>query len=244
MRILNKIYSRSVLIYIIVSFSIVFSGEAFSQDVQAWLDGFIIKRIGKQIDFETNIGYNKLLKEDGWSDKYVCGTLSWQPAGWYSVEGSAEYHITEDPLAYDIREFRYFVGQKFIFVRYIKALRLDQPYFYARFEHRFLDYPADGTSEENMRMRFRLGSRVILNNTSVVPKTWYVPFYFESFINLNGEATERYSSRNRFVVGAGYALNSRWRFELVHYGQRSRHNMEDRFVRTDIMLQLKVMYYF
>jgi hypothetical protein len=43
--------------------------------------------------------------------------------------------------------------------------------------------------------------------------------------------------------GLGYMFNSKWRAEFDHYIQRSRNSIDDAVVKTDIMLQFKVMYY-
>jgi len=217
--------------------------QTHAQDVQLWLDGFVYKSFGKKWEYEGNVGVNKLLQKQGWGDIYLCNTLSWQGPWWYSAEGSLELHYTNDHQASDIIEVRPWLAQKFIFAHFVKALRLDKPHMYMRLDQRYLFYPEQDTSDVKTRLRVRFGGRVLLNNSKLTDKTFYVPFFFENFFNFNGEAIERYASRNRTVIGLGYVFNSKWRGEFDYYAQRSRNSIENELVKTDIMVQFKVMYY-
>ncbi len=214
-----------------------------AQDVQLWLDGFVYKSFGKKWEYEGNAGVNKLLQKQGWGDIYLCNTVSWQGPWWYGAEGSLELHYTNDQENSDIVEVRPWVAQKFIFAKFVKALRMDKPYMYMRLDQRFLFYPEQDTSDVKTRLRVRFGGRILLNNPQLTEKTFYIPFFFENFFNFNGEAIERYATRNRTVVGLGYMFNSKWRAEFDHYIQRSRNSIDDAIVKTDIMIQFKVMHY-
>jgi hypothetical protein len=183
------------------------------------------------------------LQKDGWADYYLCNTLSFTPFGWYYADGSVEFHYARDPESQNMTEFKVFLGQKFSYPYFFEAIHLENPYAYMRLEQRFLHYTEDGTDETKTQLRLRAGARFLLNNTTLSSGTYYIPFYFESFVNLNGEATEKFASRIRVVAGFGYAFNFRWRAELTYYGQRSRNRIEDSFVKTDNIFQLQVRYY-
>jgi len=213
-----------------------------SQDVQGWMDGFVVKPFG-YFEYEGNIGINRLLQEDGWGDYYFANTLSYQRINWYLAEAALEFHYTKDPQALNITEISMFLGQRFFFTTFIEKIHLQLPYFYLRLDNRFLNYE-DGTMDQKVRLRPRLGGRFILNNIFIGDNTWYIPFYAEYFFNFNGEAFERYASRNRFMTGVGYAFTQRLRGEFNYYGQRSRNTNEDSFVKTDMMFQVAVRYYF
>jgi hypothetical protein len=187
----------------------------------------------------------RVLHADAWRDVYLCNTFSWMITGWYTVEGSVELHYTGDPLGPDIWEVRPWLGQKFTFAQFLKTIHLERPYFYVRLDQRFLWYPEEGgTPEIKTRVRPRLGGRFILNNTSLEPKTFYIPFYAESFINLNDEATERFASIRRAMIGVGYIINPRWRTEIDYYTNRSRNTVDDDFARTDMIIQIQLRYFF
>jgi hypothetical protein len=235
--------SRRIVIPAFVLFSVLIGQKAYSQDYQVWLDGFIVKPIGNSFENETNIGVARLLQKDGWADYYLCNTLAFTPLGWYMADGSVEFHYSRDPQNQNITEFKVFLGQKFSYPHFFEAILLENPYAYMRVEQRFLHYVDDGTDEVKTRLRFRAGARLLLNNTTLSAGTYYIPFYFESFVNLNGEATERFASRIRVVGGFGYAFNYRWRAEITYYGQRSRNTIEDSFVKSDNIFQLQLRYY-
>lgn len=217
--------------------------DASSQDVQIWADGFLYKQFAAGLDNELNPGFARLMQSDGWKDIYIVNALTWQPVGWYAAEGAVEFHYTPDPQGPDIYEIRPFLGQKLIFNRFIRAIHLDKPYFYTRLDQRFLWYPEDGTQESKTRIRPRIGGRFILNSDALNIKAIYVPFFLEYFIDLNGEAKERFAYRNRFSAGVGYVINSRWRAELDYYIGRSRNSAEDDFVKTDMSFQIQIKYF-
>jgi hypothetical protein len=219
------------------------TGKSSAQDFQVWLDAYAVKPFG-YFENEVNIGYDRLLKENGWRDYYICNTLTYQRISWFAAEAAVEFHHTDDPEAVDINEIRVFASARFNFATYMPKIHLQLPYFYLRVEERNLFYPEDNTSEQKLRLRPRLGGRFLLNNNYITDNTFYIPFYYEFFINFNGEAFERYASRNRFMAGLGYGITNKARAELMYFAQRSRNSIEDSFVRTDTMFQLNFRYYF
>jgi hypothetical protein len=217
--------------------------KGYSQNTQVWIDGFVYKEFGKSWEYEANPGYNKLLAPQGWTDVYFCNTASWQVNKWYMAEGSLELHYTFDQVNENSIEVRPWVGQKFSYPKFINAIHLDKPFFYVRLDQRFLWYPESDVSETKTRFRPRIGGKFILNNTTLKSKTYYIPWFVESFINLNGEASERYASRNRIFLGLGYVFNPKWRLELDYISQRARNTFKDQFVKSDNIIWLQLKYY-
>ena len=213
------------------------------QEVQIWLDGFVYKDFGKALELETNIGWDKLIENGGWSEYYFNNTLTWTVKKWYETEGSIELHHTNDPLSTNVNELRLWIAQGFIFTPFIHCLRLEKPYFYLRIEERFLGYPEVDTTAFKTRLRPRIGGKFLIKHTKMIPKTFFMSWYFEGFINLNGEAYEQFALQNRTSVGLGYKFNEKWTTELVHYIQRSRNTIEDSFTRTDLIIQIQIKYY-
>jgi len=234
--------AKAISIIVFFQASLMFSGNVFSQDVQGWMDAFVVKPFG-YFEYEGNLGTAKLIQKDGWRDYYLANTLSYQRANWYLAEACLELHSTRDPQDQNVKEVTVFLGQRFFFTTFIKKIHLQLPYFYLRLDERNLFYE-DGSTDQKVRLRPRLGGRFILNNIFISDKTWYIPFYAEYFINFNGEAFERFASRNRFMTGVGYAFTQKLRGELNYYAQRSRNSNEDSFERTDMIFQVAVRYYF
>ncbi|GEM_PF-1294676 len=215
--------------------------ETNSQDVQGWMDAYVVKPFG-YFEYEGNLGAAFLFADNGWNDYYIANTLTYQRINWYQAEAGLELHKTIDPQAQNNNEIYMYIGQKFFFTTFIEKIHLELPYFYFRLDNRFLNYE-DGTTDQKIRFRPRLGGRFIINNIFIDKNTWYIPFYAEYFINFNGEAFERYAARNRFMTGVGYAFTRRLRAEFKYYGQRSRNTNEDSFVKTDMMFQVAVRYH-
>jgi hypothetical protein len=230
-----------VLFLGVISFCSIQKG--YSQNPQVWIDLFGYKEFGKSWEYEANPGYSKLIAPQGWTDVYFCNTASWQVNKWYMAEGSLELHYTFDPADQNSIEVRPWLGQKIIYPEFIKAIHLDKPFFYVRLDQRFLWYPESDASETKTRFRPRIGGKFLLNNTSLKSKTFYIPWYIESFINLNGEASERYASRSRKFVGLGYVFNPKWRLEIDYLSQHARNTFEDKFVKTDNIIWLQLKYY-
>jgi hypothetical protein len=237
---LNTAKVTALLIFL--QTSAINSEKAFSQDVQGWMDAFVVKPFG-YFEYEGNLGTARLIEENGWRDYYFANTFSYQRVNWYLAEAALELHYTNDPQAQNIKEVTLFIGQRFFFKNFIESIHLQLPYFYLRLDERFLNYD-DGTSDQKIRLRPRLGGRFILNNIFIDENTWYIPFYVEYFINFNGEAFERFAARNRVMTGVGYAFTQRLRTELNYYAQRSRNTNEESFVKSDMMFQVAVRYYF
>jgi hypothetical protein len=234
---------KHFLLAAIFIISSLFCEDAASQDVQAWIDGFVVATIGNSFDNELNIGHQHLMTENGWHDSYIANTFGFQPWGFYRAEGIAEFHLVKDPVAGDYNEITGTLVQRFNFAGYIDKINLELPYFLIRLDQRRLDYTDLDTTEYKTRIRFRLGGRFLLNSDNISAGTFYLPFYAESFVNLNGEAYERFASRTRLVAGLGYIFNPRWRIEFDYYGQRSRNTVEDSFVKTDMIFQLQLRYF-
>lgn len=113
---------RKFFILIIMAAGL-FNPIAKAQEVQLWLDAYAIKSFGKTkaFEYEGNIGYDKLLQPQGWSDVYFNNTITWESKkSWYLLEGSFEMHFTYDPQGPEIIELRPWVAQKVIFTPYIK----------------------------------------------------------------------------------------------------------------------------
>jgi hypothetical protein len=235
--------AKFIVLLAISSAVCLYPEKALSQDIQGWLDGFIIKEIGNTGVYEGNIGVNKLFQKDGWADAYFCNTFSWDVTPWYMAEGSLELHYTKDPQYTDMTEVRPWIGMKFTYNKFFESIHLERPYFYLRLDQRFLSYLDYDTTEIKTRLRPRIGGRFILKNNALSAKTFYIPFYFEYFVNFNGDALERYASQNRSVIGLGYVFNYSWRAEFVHYTQRSRHSQEEDFEKTDVIFQLQLRYF-
>ena len=86
-----------------------------------------------------------------------------------------------------------------------------------RLEERFI--------EDKFKFRFRyfLTTKVALNNSKLIDKTFYLSFYNELFIGGKSPLFDR----NRIYAGLGYQVNSNLKFELGYMNQLFENSSRD-----------------
>jgi Protein of unknown function (DUF2490) len=212
-------------------------------NIELWADYFGYHRLGYKWDYEGNAGVNKLITAGGWWDFYFANTFTNQRISWLPVDGALELHYTYDPLLSDVIEIRPFIEPRLIWQTYGK-LRPYYPALGTRLETRFLYYSKTKDFEKKSRFRLRATTKVPLNSEIITAKTYFLSFLFEYFINIDGEAVERFASINRIMIGIGYAYSMNLRFEFMYYNRRSRNTIDEPFQSTDHMFQFLVRQYF
>ena len=65
----------------------------------------------------------------------------------------------------------------------------------------------------------------------------------EEFIVLDKQLEERYANRRRARVGVGYRLSYKNRFEFIYTRQTSRNEIDDEFMGTDNVFQVRYKMY-
>ena len=216
---------------------------AYTQTKQLWLDNFTYWTINQYWEYELNIGANYLLQENGWKDYYVNHSVSWQPKWWCVTDLGLEMHFTNDPQALNTTELRLSPGQKIIFDPYINSIHLEKPYIYGRYDYRAINYLGEDTIDIKQRFRVRMGGRFILNNNVVNAKTVYIPLFYEMFFDIDDAAIERFATKDRFVIGVGYAFTNRLRAEFNYYHVRSRNTIENKYESSDKDYQILLRYF-
>ena len=240
---LNRNWPVRVVIcfHLLLFFSL---NNVHSQNVQLWMEGDGHKQLGESWKYKVTPNFRKLIEAQGWSRLGLKNTFSKKLYPWFAAEVSIDVYYTADQTSADIWEVRPWLATKFVFPKFIDAIHLEKPYFYARLEQRFLWYPEEDTEDQKTRLRLKIGGTFILNNKKLTDKTFYIPWYVEGFHNFNGETFEHHAARDRMSVGLGYVFNPKWRGEFEYIVQGSRNTLEDDLVRTDNIFQLKVNYYF
>lgn len=134
-----------------------------------------------------------MVTNQGWSRIGVKNTFSRKIRRWLSAEGGFDVFYTSDPLSVDMGELRLRVAGKFTLPKFIRAIHLEKPYCNVRVEERFLWYPEQDTEDQKTRLRLKVGGTFILNNDKLVEKTYYVPWFWRGFSQLQrrGVRTQR-----------------------------------------------------
>ncbi|MCH7397483.1 DUF2490 domain-containing protein [Belliella sp. DSM 107340] len=92
-----------------------------------------------------------------------------------------------------------------------------------RFEQRFFD-----NNDFRLRARYFLALHVPLNNMSMTPKTYYLSFYNEIFMNTQVENNPALFDRNRLYGAIGYQFNPSIRMEVGMMRQNVNNNLFSR----------------
>jgi hypothetical protein len=221
-----------------------FAHRAHAQDTQIWVDADGHVPLGADWKYKVDPNYRVLAEDEGWTRVGLRNTFSRKHYPWLSPEASLDVYYTADPVSADVEEFRPWLALKFILPKFVHAIHLDKPFFYVRFEERFLWYPEEDTDDQKARLRLKVGGAFLLNSNELTGGTLYAPWYLEGFHNFNGEAFERSSEKDRISIGLGYVFDSAWRGDLVYIAQGAKDTLESGFDKTDNIFQLRVDYNF
>lgn len=83
----------------------------------------------------------------------------------------------------------------------------------------------------------------ITKGSIVVPGNWHGIIDVEAFFNTK-DLKERFSSRLRFRIGAGYRQSNAVRYQLFYIIQRARDTFDEDFSTTDNMLYFRFIHFF
>ena len=170
------------------------------------------------------------MQYQGWSDNYISNSFSYQPKPWLYSDGGLDLHETVDPLGKDVREVRLWLGQGFILPKYFSRIHLDNPYFYMKLDQRFLWYPEEDIFDAKTRLRLRLGSKFSFTNIHLrvsEEDAFFLPFYFEGYLNFAGHAIERYASTVKLKTGVTYLYSNKLRFAIIYWLQDTKDTAGD-----------------
>jgi hypothetical protein len=205
------------------------SAQSVGQSSEVWLDYFALWPAGSEWTFEANTGFAKGVTDPKWLDAYLSGNATFQPFNWFNTEGNFETHYTFNTTEEDILELRPWLGVSLIWATYGGPLRLFYPFLSVRLEERLFWYQTSGAKETKERLRLRMSARFCLNNDLLTEGTYYLLFLAESFIPLDGSATEVSADRLRFQGGIGYVVGPDLRLELQYVLMRTRNTQMNTF---------------
>lgn len=217
---------------------------AWTQETILTIDYFGYPQPWYPWSLEVNPGGSGALRQDGWRDYYLAGTLSWQSESWCRLEGSGEFHSTIDPLFVNSTEVRPMLLGALIWPTQGRYLNVLNPEFNVRLDYRFITYAGDIEREVKSRIRFQLAGRFTINDTVMSIGTWYVPWALESYTDLNGDPKERQAYMWRWRAGIGCVVSGFLRTELHYIAARVRDTVDDPFELTSRTIWFVVRHYY
>ena len=98
-----------------------------------------------------------------------------------------------------------------------------------------------GDFDPNLRLRYRIKTKLPLNKPSIDFKTIYIPISYEAFGNAGEEDVEKFQNRTRAMLGLGYVFSEKWIAEFEVTFQRSRSTETDDLSLSDRIFRFKLV---
>ncbi|MDL5048717.1 DUF2490 domain-containing protein [Oscillatoria amoena NRMC-F 0135] len=210
---------------------------SLAQDQQLWLEYQLSYPFGGRYLFENTSAYQTLLsKEDKWR------SISISPVFEYVLLTRIEL-LSELPIGYTQQkegassfELMPMVGARF---HLTQNKRIDTRFLW-RYQFRYFHQIEAEDWEVSNRTRLRAEAFISLNGPNLFSdKLWYLFLDYEEFLVFDQQVSERYANRRRARIGMGYRFNYKHRLDLGYTWQSSRNEIEDSFISTDGVIQLK-----
>ena len=203
---------------------------------QIWIDYNHQHKWKNHLFYIGDIGYRRLLSNSPWNMVFVRPSLRFNLRHKQTLRGGIGIFYTFEDFNQNRLELRPWQGYTFQFPFNLRH--------FIRMEERFfIDGDADNKVFQ-LRVRYQLSNNIIINNTSIQAKTWYIPLGLEAFFNIPASDNERFANRFRANAGLAYALDKDLRLELIYYLQRSKRTISDGVLSTDNILRLRLKAYF
>ena len=104
-------------------------------------------------------------------------------------------------------------------------------------EQRFFDFLNSNENAFTFKFRYKLQTKIPINNVSLAEGTYYVKLSAELFADLAIVDKATNSDRNRFELGVGYLLKRNQEIQVIYLLQRNKNNIED-IIQNDNVLRI------
>ncbi len=201
-------------------------------DHQLWFDYIPHFEINNRLEYYGDISYRTSVSGQDFRKIVLRPSIRYHWTYELDLIGGIGLFGTWEPENYNTLEVRPYQG-----------LRLNWPRIWRlNFKHRgiveerFL-WNNIGEFDPNLRVRYRIKTKLPINNPNIDYKTLYISTSFEVFGNVGPKEVERFQSRTRFMAGLGYVFSDNWiaEFETIFQASRSSSisdlNLSDRIFR-------------
>jgi len=241
-----KLYQTKIIyailnVFFFALFICFLSKATYAQNTQIWLDADVYPSFSVNWDYKVEAGYRKYLVDEGWTRLHLKNVFTYKNLNWLLIAGALDFFYTIEEVSDNYIELRPWSQVTARWMTAGRYLNLFRPYVGVRLEQRFFRY-SDKSTDQKTRLRFRIGGTFTLNNDFMRVRTWYIPFKFEIFLNVGGEAKEVSADQNRLTIGIGYIFSSATRGEFSLTSQNSENTISF-FSSTDLIFHLTFKQY-
>ena len=233
-----KIIKKYIIFLLLIT---VFCPVAHSQDDmfsnQIWLDFIPHKKLNNKLEYYGDMSFRTLTNNNDFSRFGLKPTLRYYLNYKFDLIGGLGFSLTKEAGNYNTLELRPYQGVR---VSWPNVWRLNIKHR-GLIEERFLWNNED---EYNLalRFRYRIKTKIPLNNPSIQYKTIFIPVSYEMFLNNGGDEVDKLQNRARLMTGLGYVINNKWVAEIEAIFQKSRSTETDKLTLSDRIFRFKLTY--
>jgi hypothetical protein len=187
-----------------------------------------------------DIGYKQELPYHNWIRMNFKPGIQWSAGSIVDLTGGLGFYYTAQKTIPNSVELRPWQGVQ---VHWPTLGRFNFDH-YAKFEQRFNH--SIGSIEPwsfALRSRYRLNVIFPINNPGIIDKTLFMRVNAEIFWDMGKSITERFSNKNRYIMGLGYRFNPKWRLELYYLAEQSQAFSVEGFKVNSHIIQLSLRTY-
>jgi hypothetical protein len=227
-----------VLMFIVLFFSdnavaqIEESGESSIRNHQIWIDFYPHYFVNKKLEYYGDAGYRTIVNNGSWSRVYARPSLRYHISKtWGLHAGLGMFYIFNKD---NVNQFEITPWQG-VQINWPTLTRINFKHLF-KLEERLSFKTKDWESSFEFRFRYKLFGNVSFVRT----EKWYIPFYGEFFLPLEGKVQELYRNKGRAGIGLGFMPDKEWMISFVFNWQSSRSGSNERLNVSDYIYQLKI----
>lgn len=208
------------------------SGKSSLRNHQIWIDFYPHYYVNKKLEYYGDAGYRTIVNNGSWSRVYARPSLRYHINKTLGLHGGLGifYIFNKD----NIDQFEITPWQGFQ-INWPTLTRINFKHLF-KLEERLSFETKDWKSSFEFRFRYK-----IFGNVSFVRNDkWYIPFYGEYFLPLEGKVQELYQNKGRAGIGLGYKPDKEWKISFVFNWQASKSGPNEELHVSDYIYQLKV----
>ena len=207
---------------------------------QIWFDYYQFHTVDVHFRYYGNIGIYGAVNHNKWLNVFIRPAVRWIVNQNLNYSGGIGLYYTDNFEMPNNSEFRIWEGISYVWPKFTDITFTHL----VRMEQRF-NFPTDTWDMEfNIRMRYKLSSKIFLHYINKKGGEFlYLPFSAELFFQTGEKITEQFNDKIRLTIGLGYKINFEWTLEAFYTSQSSRESIEHYFQTSAHLFQFKLKRY-
>ena len=217
-----------------------FAIQSKAQDTRrtsVWTDFTLSYQFNAKLALTGDVGYrfNKDLNLDTY---YVRPILAWSPSAIFSYQFGTAMFYQDIPDAADDVEFRL---HQTMTIKWPQVIGISFAHRFQIEERFFRDFTLDQT-DFVARGRYRLQVSSPDFTLFKIHSKFYGLINAELLLNLNGSDIAVFANQDRFMIGLGNRLSSKWKVEFHYQLLGARLNADEKFTIGEDVFRLRLFY--